>query len=166
MTDAPTIRLAGPADIPAAAALHIESCLDIYRGFVPDDVHATVLPANLRRIWDAETLPGGDFILLAELGGRVVGLATIRDRDPAYVDHFHVRPDLKGKGIGRALWRAAVAEMRARGKTSAWLDFAVGNDAAGAFYAAMGGEIGEEIAGDLFGAPLPARVVRWRDLSA
>lgn len=161
-----TIRLAARADIPAAAALHIESCLDIYRGFVPDEVHAAALPENLRRIWAAETLPGRDFILLAEAGGAAVGLVTVRGRDPAYIDHFHVAPALKGRGAGRALMRAAVAEMLRRGMTSACLDYAEGNDGARAFYRAMGGEIGEAVEGDLFGTPLPARVVRWPDLSA
>lgn len=164
MTTGPTFRLATREDIPAAAALHIESCLDIYRGYTPDAFHEKELPENLRRLWAAERLEGGDFILLAELDGALAGIATVRNRDPAYVDHFHIRPDLKGRGIGRRLWRAAIAEMRARGKTGAWLDFAIGNDAAAAFYAAMGGEIGEETTGDLFGHPVPARVVRWRDL--
>lgn len=168
MSDAISTRLATAADIPAAGAVHVESCLDVYRGFIPDEMHATTLPENLRRIWAAETLPGRDFIVLAELDGAVVGLVTVRDRgeQPAYIDHFHVRPHLKGRGVGRALWRAAVAEMLARGMNAVYLDYAEGNDAAAGFYRAIGGEVGEAVQGDLFGIPLPARVVRWPDLAA
>lgn len=168
MTNDITIRLATPADIPAAGSVHIESCLDVYRGFIPDEMHARTLPENLRRIWAEETLPGRDFIVLAEQDGEVIGLVTVRDRgaDPAYIDHYHVRPHLKGRGVGRALWREAVAEMRARGMNAVYLDYAEGNDAAAAFYRAIGGEVGEGVTGDLFGIPLPARVVRWPDLGA
>ncbi len=164
MATSVTTRIAAPADLAACAALHIASCLDIYRGFIPDEMHSTVLPQNLRSIWAAETLPGGDFILIAEDAGDIVGLVTVRAGEPAYIDHFHVRPDRKGQGIGRVLMQALVPEMLHRGMTAMYLDYAEGNDGAKAFYAAMGGEIGEAVEGDLFGIPLPARSVRWHDL--
>lgn len=165
MTDAAlTIRLATAEDIPAAAAVHIESCLDAYRGFAPDEVLRNELPRNLRRIWADERLERGDFLLIAEEAGAVVGLVTVRKRETAYVDHFHVSPSRKGGGVGRALMRALVAELLSRGETTVYLDVAKGNDAALAFYVAMGGEPGEEIEGDLFGFPLAAQVVRWPDL--
>lgn len=165
MTDL-AFRLATRADLPAAAALHIESCLETYRGFVPKETLAVTLPENLGRLWKAETLGGGDFIVLAELYGALAGIATVRNREPAYIDHFHVRPTMKGRGVGRRLWRAVVAEMRARGKKAAYLDFAEGNDAARAFYRAMEGEIGEAVEGDLFGTPIKARAVHWPNLAA
>lgn len=158
-------RLATAADLPACAALHIASCVDIYRGFIPDEMHRTTLPQNLRKIWDSETLPAGDFILIAEHAGDIVGLVTVRDRATPYIDHYHVSPSRKGQGIGRILMRALVPEMLGRGMTSMYLDYAEGNDGAKAFYQAMGGEIGDAVEGDLFGIPLPARKVFWPDLS-
>lgn len=162
----PTYRLAASADIPDAAAVHIESCLDIYRPIATEAVESGRLEASLRSIWAEETLPGGDFIMLAEEGGEVIGLSTVRpDRyETPYIDHFHVRPALKRGGIGRGLMQATFAEMRRRGLASVWLDVAAGNDAALGFYRAMGGEPGETVTGDLFGTPLPAIVVRWTTL--
>ena len=162
----PTYRLASPADIPAAAAVHIESCLDIYRPIAPEAVESGRLEASLRAIWAEETLPGGDFIVLAEEAGKVIGLSTVRpDRyETPYIDHFHVRPALKGRGVGKGLMKATFAEMRRRSLSSVWLDVASGNDAALAFYRAMGGVSGESVTGDLFGTPVPAIVIRWASL--
>ena len=160
-----TTRLAAASDIPACAAVHIESCLDIYRPFVSAEVHATNLPENLKAIWADERLENGDFIVIAEENGAIVGLVTLRNRETPYIDHFHVRPARKGAGIGRLLMRATVAEMLNRGMDHCYLDVAVGNDAALAFYKALGGEVGEEITGDLFGHPLKAQIIRWRDLN-
>jgi ribosomal protein S18 acetylase RimI-like enzyme len=159
-------RLATVADLSACAAVHIESCLDIYRPFVSAEVHASSLPANLKAVWAAEGLEGGDFIMLAEEDGKVLGIVAVRNREPAYVDNFHVLPSFKRRGIGRMLMRAAVDEMLKQGKIDCYLDFALGNDGAKQFYIALGGELGEEVEGDLFGHPLPAQIVRFPDLAA
>ena len=158
-----TYRLAAPADIPAVAEVHIESCLDIYGPIAPEAVENGLLEKNLRDIWRRERLADGDFIVMAEEAGAPVALCTIRPAkyDEPYIDHFHVRPRLKGRGIGKALMNAAFAELGARGLRSVWLDVAAGNDAAMAFYRAMGGVPGERITGDLFGTPTEAITVRW-----
>lgn len=159
-----TTRLAAQADIPACAAVHIKSCLDIYRPFVSVEVHTKTLPLNLAAVWADERLENGDFIVIAEDAGEVVGIVTIRDKATPYIDHYHVMPARKGGGIGRILMRAAVAEMLKRGMDHCYLDVADGNQAALSFYKAMGGEIGEFIEGDLFGTPLRAQIIRWSDL--
>ena len=164
MTD---FRLASLSDLSAAAAVHIESCLDIYRPIAPEAVTSGAMERSLRAIWDGERLENGDFIVLGERNGAAAALSTIRPRKYAepYIDHFHVRPHLKGGGIGRGLMEATFAELRRRGLSSVWLDVAVGNDAALAFYKALGGIPGETVTGDLFGTPTEAIVIRWPDLS-
>ena len=161
-----TPRLAAKADIAACGAVHIESCLDIYRPFVSEEAHATTLPQNLEAVWTGEKLENGDFIVIAEEGGAVIGLVTVRNKSTPYIDHFHVKPGRKRGGVGRILMRAAVAEMLKRGMTNCYLDVADGNEAALAFYKSMGGEIGDLIEGDLFGHPLRARIIRWSDLGS
>ncbi len=158
------IRLADKDDIAACAAVHIESCLDIYRPFVSAEVLSTSLPQNLRAIWADEQLINGDFIVMAEDDGKTVGLVTVRNKATPYIDHFHVLPARKGAGIGRLLMHAAVDEMLSRGMDHCYLDVAVGNDAAQAFYKSMGGVVGEQVTGDLFGHPLDAQIIRWPDL--
>lgn len=161
-----TTRLATQADVPACAAVHIESCLDIYRPFVSVEIHTRTLPQNLAAVWADERLENGDFIVIAEDADRTLGLVTVRNKTTPYIDHFHVAPGHKGRGIGRILMRAAVAEMLARGMDHCYLDVADGNDAALSFYKAMGGELGEFIEGDLFGTPLRAQIIRWTDFKA
>ena len=140
-----TTRLATQTDLPTCAAIHIESCLDIYRPFVSAEVHSKTLPQNLAAVWAGERLEKGDFIVLAEDTGGTVGLVTVRNKTTPYIDHFHVSPTRKSAGIGRILMRAAVAEMLKRGMDNCYLDVADGNDAALAFYKAMGGDVGEFI---------------------
>ncbi len=159
-----TTRLAAQADIPTCAAVHIESCLDIYRFFVSAKALATTLPNNLAAIWAGERLENGDFIVMAEDAGEAVGLVTVRNKATPYIDHFHVAPSRKGEGIGRRLMQAAVTEMLSRGMNHCYLDVADGNDEALSFYKAMGGEVGDDVEGDLFGHPLRARIIRWTDL--
>lgn len=161
-----TTRLAAEADIPACAVVHIESCLDIYRPFVSAEVLATTLPQNLAAIWGDERLENGDFIVMAMDADIAVGLVTVRNKSTPYIDHFHVAPRRKGEGIGRILMRAAIAEMLSRRMDHCYLDVADGNDAALAFYKAMGGEVGDHVEGDLFGHPLRARIIRWSDLGS
>jgi GNAT superfamily N-acetyltransferase len=64
---------------------------------------------------------GRGALLLAELDGTLVGCVFVRPKsDALYVGKLAVRPDLKGRGIGRALVAAARQEARARGL--GWLE--------------------------------------------
>jgi GNAT superfamily N-acetyltransferase len=55
-------------------------------------------------------------LLLAELGGTLVGCVFVRPKqDALYIGKLAVRPDLQGSGIGKALVAAARAEARALG---------------------------------------------------
>ncbi|MGB0507351.1 MAG: GNAT family N-acetyltransferase [Pikeienuella sp.] len=165
--DGLTFRLAVLADLPAAAAVHIESCLDIYRGYTTPEFHAVGLPDNLAAVWRDEVLSNGDFIVLAELEGRVVGLSTVRPTryEQPYIDHFHISPACKRMGLGRRLMRATFTEMQRRGLSAPFLDVAKGNDDALAFYRSMGGVVGDEVMGDLFGFPVRAIIIRWNSFS-
>lgn len=169
------IRFAVAADIPVAAAVHIESCLDIYRGIAPDEIVDGPMAPNLRALWAAEELPGDDFMVIAddrgteggasETGGRLVGLVIARlgpeHGDDPYVEHFHILPSMKGRGIGRRLFDRLAEELRAKGRSRFHLHVAQGNDGALAFYKALGGRVDGTVQGDIFGHPSPADLVRW-----
>ncbi|HEV2548320.1 MAG TPA: GNAT family N-acetyltransferase [Stellaceae bacterium] len=55
-------------------------------------------------------------LLVAECAGELVGCAFVRPKgDALYVARLAVRPDLQGRGVGRALMAAARDEARSRG---------------------------------------------------
>jgi ribosomal protein S18 acetylase RimI-like enzyme len=98
--------------------------------------------------WVREALdeePGPDSALLvARLGGRVVGMLGVRAREhwtgerDAYVGELVVDPDASRRGVGRALVDAARAWAAQAGLGHLTLDTGAANTGARAFYAALG----------------------------
>lgn len=73
-----------------------------------------------------EAIGGGD-MLVAEVDGRIAGCAHVRPLDATTADLGLVSadPELHGRGVGRALVRAAEELMRARGTATAQLELLV-----------------------------------------
>jgi mycothiol synthase len=80
----------------------------------------------IERFWrDARADPKFDsqWVLVAELGGEVVGVSWQWDQSPVgWVGELGVRPELQGRGIGRALLRHALADLARRGFRTAQLN--------------------------------------------
>ena len=93
----------------------------------------------------ARAVEGGDLeILTARSGGRHVGVAVLAFRpgvslgaDFASVEELHVRPQERGRGVGRALL-AAVGE-RCRGRGVSYVEVQT-DEVAAPFYGALGFE--------------------------
>ena len=93
----------------------------------------------------ARDVEGGDLeVLSARAGDRLVGVAVLAFRpgvsvgaDFASVEELHVRPQERGRGVGRALL-AAVGE-RCRGRGVSYVEVQTGDEAA-PFYEALGFE--------------------------
>ena len=87
----------------------------------------------------------GDRVVVAELDGRVVGLAHLqvtpaieRERPAAKIGALVVDDGHRGRGIGRALVEAMESEARARGCELLYLTTAERRDDAHAFYQRLG----------------------------
>jgi len=100
-------------DALALAHLHTESWRSAYRGLVPDDFLAVRAADELRRLWLArlrEPRGDGQQILKAVCEGAIVGLACVfSDADltwGARLENLHVKPAMKGQGIGWRLFSA------------------------------------------------------------
>lgn len=163
------IRQATAADWEKVAEVQAESWRSAYRGIYPDawldgDVHE-----DRRRYW-RDSLAGmdgaTDIVFLAEEEGRAVGFACVRMHghpDGPLLDNLHVRPDHKGRRIGRRLiGRAAawVAERDAEAPLQllVWVE----NRPARGFYASLGGREVELFDGTLpSGGTAPELRVRW-----
>jgi mycothiol synthase len=84
------------------------------------------------RFWrDARADPdfSPEWVLVAERGGEVVGVSWQWNQDPVgWVGELGVRPDLQGRGIGRALLQHALADLARRGFPIAQLNVDSQND--------------------------------------
>ena len=107
-------KLSEAADI---ATLHATSWMSAYRGLLSDEYLDNDLEGERKKYWleKMPTIKGKEFVLVAEHGGELVGFAAVLDQPDAgfdaLVDNLHVRPDLKGLGIGSELLRAVAKRL-------------------------------------------------------
>ncbi len=132
------VRRLTVADVPAF--LRLVEALAHYEALEPPDAGARDRLAR-----DALADPPRFSTLLAELDGRVVGYAiffetysTFLAQPTLYLEDLFVLPEARGRGVGKALFRACAVEARRRGcgrmewQVLAWNDLAIG------FYEALG----------------------------
>lgn len=162
-------RLATPADAPAIAALHSDSWRIAYAHILDPDWLTHDLAANRLQVWTSRFAPADPSlrVVLAEAEDRLAGFVSLfLAADPhwgSHVDNLHVRPGLKGAGLGRRLL-AQAAQLALAAAPGEGLDlfvYSANTDARG-FYARLGGrETGEwsEPAPD--GRPQPVCRVWW-----
>jgi GNAT superfamily N-acetyltransferase len=96
-------------------------------------------------------------LLLAVLAGVPAGCVALRrlDAGACEVKRMFVPPQLHGLGIGRLLASAAIAEARAAGYTSIWLDTSIRQREALRLYRSLGFEVVEPY------YDLPPDLVDW-----
>jgi ribosomal protein S18 acetylase RimI-like enzyme len=115
-----------------------------YRGIVPDDFLQALDIEARTALW-RERLAGGDMrVVVAEaeepLGFCAYGPTTDADLEPGnsvQVFNLHVRSDLRGQGVGRALLAPVMEAVAAPGRdVCLWV--LEGNSAARRFYERLG----------------------------
>jgi GNAT superfamily N-acetyltransferase len=154
-------RSAAASDSRRIAALHVASWRSAYRGSLPDAYLDGEAAAERLRHWDrrlASCDRGRCGVILAERENDLAGfVCALLDEEPewgACVDNLHVRPDLRGLGLGRRLLREAAAWVRAQQPDwplHLWVFEA--NQAARRFYESAGGRVAERAV-----KPLPGGV--------
>ena len=143
-----------PADVgdtAAIAALHIESWRSAYRGLLPDEFLDGPVVQNRVDLWNAR-MPAPDphrrLVLKALANQELVGfVCVLLDAEPSWgalLDNLHVKPEVKGIGIGHRLFQAARdwVAVAAPGQPM-HLTVMEGNVAARRFYDRQGGAIAE-----------------------
>ena len=144
----------GPADLGAILALNLASWRDVYVPLVPPEFLGAPVERFLAERWRALPDPGWllvdieagglrGFVAVQRDGGARDGVAPDGLAPPRdYVRAFHVRPDLRGQGVGRGLFTALAARLRAAGADGVWLDVADANAVARAAYRRLGRDRG------------------------
>ncbi|MFZ4382151.1 MAG: GNAT family N-acetyltransferase, partial [Sandarakinorhabdus sp.] len=108
-----SFRLAQPADAPAIAALHAASWATTYADILSADWLANDVAANRLHVWTqrfAARDPALRVLLAQDDEGLAGFVSLFLAADPqwgTHVDNLHVRPGLKGQGLGRRLLGAA-----------------------------------------------------------
>jgi ribosomal protein S18 acetylase RimI-like enzyme len=93
-----TLRVARPTDVEAIAAIHQAARRDAMP-YLPE-LHGD----DEVRAWVAEVVLPNATVWIAEIGGQVVGYASLRGND---LDQLYVAPGHQGRGVGSRLLQRA-----------------------------------------------------------
>lgn len=108
-------------------------------------------------------------VRLAESEGQLLGFASVwfnhKPGYDAYVDNLHVRPGLRGGGIGKRLMRDAARQTAAAGYRSLSLEVLSENHAAIRFYERLGGAFRREDREEMGGVMVDYWLMVWDDVS-
>jgi ribosomal protein S18 acetylase RimI-like enzyme len=167
------LRIAGPADADAVAAIHAASWRTSYRGILDDEFLDGPLDAYSRDRWRAWfTLIGGPpvHLVLAEQAETPVAFVCVVHSGGEFGDlitNLHVLKEARGNGIGRLLLREAARLVRAEGGQAMHLWVYSSNTEAIRFYDHEGGTPESKqphLAAD--GKMRPSFRYLWRDLES
>lgn len=138
------IRRAEPQDATSIADVHHESWKGAYVGIIPHKALSSMLSRRGSRWW-ADAIRRAASVLVIEIGGEVVGYATLgRNRarelpQEGEIYELYVRPEYQGIGLGTRLFAAAREKLAAHGLAGLVVWALEENDNAVDFYARAGG---------------------------
>ena len=145
----PLVRRAAPPDAPAVAALI--NAINSLDGLPPD----IPMTADLV-LRDLIGPTPRALLLIAELGGEVIGFATagtiydaIRVADALMLLDLYVAPHARRRGAARALIAALAAEAIKRNAGCLWWGVDEGDDEATLFYRAIGARSEGRFSGEI-----------------
>ncbi len=163
------LRGARSADADAIARLHIASWRDAYRDVLSPGFLAGQIEDALGTHWDqvlgGRRRPGA--VIVAVAGRDLAGfVAAWRDGTNCHIDNLHIRPGMRGAGIGRSLLGFAAQRLHDQGARTADLWCFAANPGALRFYRTLGGEVGPVVERETFGQLVPERHVAWPAITA
>ena len=146
-----SLLAAGTADADAIANLHIESWRSAYRGLLPDSFLDGPVVEDRVTLWRDRlntNAPDRQLVLTAVSDDTLTGfVCVLLDAEPVFgplLDNLHVKPALKGTGIGSLLFRAAREWVDQRAPAQPMhLWVLEGNLPARRFYDRHGGKVAE-----------------------
>ena len=174
----PSFRLARREDIPRIAEIHVAGWDAAYRGRIDEEALAERTVEKRVELWN-EVLGGekrfrDHVVHVAEIDGEIVGFAQWGPSDDPDVDPtttinvfaLYLDPELRGRGVGRALLDHVTDEAARDGKKLATLYVLIGNDEAAAFYEKVGWQSEPDVVKECLGDGYEAPQSRWRRVLA
>jgi ribosomal protein S18 acetylase RimI-like enzyme len=165
------VRRAVVGDADAIERVRTDTWRDAYRGLMPDSFLDGLGYDATRRRAQMSALPPHQFVLVAEDDSAVVGFCVGgRSRTPddpftGEVYAIYVLPKDQGRGIGRALLRAAAEELLDRGLSSMLIWVLRENAPSRRFYERMGGVHIRDEERELEGTRIIESGYGWEDIS-
>ncbi len=138
------IRRAEPQDAAAIADVHHDSWRGAYAGIIPHKALTSMINRRGAKWW-ADAIRRAASVLVIELGGEVVGYATLgRNRarelpQQGEIYELYVRPEYQGIGLGTRLFTAARQKLSTHGLSGLVVWALEENVNAVEFYARAGG---------------------------
>lgn len=131
-----------PETRPAAGEPELEAARDLFRAYAGSlsfSLDFQGFAEELARLPGEYAPPGGQ-LFLGFLAGEAEGCVALRPGGDAWAEikRLYVRPGARGKGLGRLLAEAAVAEARRLGYARVRLDTVPEMAAAGQLYRSLG----------------------------
>jgi len=139
---------ARPEDARAIAEVHVASWRQAYAEQLPPAYLASLSVTDRETMWRELLQAGRAQVLVAQSGESIVGFAAFgacRDDEPPAgrmeLWALYLAPPVWSRGIGRALWQAVEAQLRAQHAASVSLWVIESNERARRFYSAAGFEL-------------------------
>ncbi|MEZ5812588.1 MAG: GNAT family N-acetyltransferase [Rhizobiaceae bacterium] len=138
------IRPAGPGDAQAIADVHHQSWHCAYAGIIPHKALSTMI-ARRGTNWWARAIRRVATVLVVEMGGRIVGYATLgRNRarelpQQGEIYELYILPEYQGVGLGTRLFRSARRKLAEHGLKGLVVWALEDNEVAMSFYEGAGG---------------------------
>jgi ribosomal protein S18 acetylase RimI-like enzyme len=160
------IRRASARDAAPIAQVHDEAWRLAYRGLIPG-AQLEQMVARRGPAWWHKAVRRQANILVLEVGGRVVGYATVgptRMRALPFVGEIYelyVKPEYQGLGFGSHLFRAAREELARFGMKTFAVRVLADNAGGRDFYANRGGRAIAETSERVGDSVLPVAVYGW-----
>jgi len=138
------IRRAGIDDATGVAEVHHAAWRGAYGGIIPHGALNRML-ARRGTQWWRNAIGGTANVLVVEMGGDIVGYATLgRNRaarlpQQGEIYELYLKPEYQGIGLGTRLFSAARAHLAAHGLKGLVIWALEENDGALGFYAGLGG---------------------------
>jgi ribosomal protein S18 acetylase RimI-like enzyme len=128
--------------VPARSQIELTSAAALFRAYaksLPVDLAPQGFSQELASLPGVYAPPGGE-LLLAKRGDHVLGCIALKPLEPgiAEMKRLFVRPQARGKGVGKALVQAAIATARQAGNVEIKLDTLPEMEGAIALYKASG----------------------------
>lgn len=169
------VREAAAGDAEGLAAVHVAAWREAYAGVLPEAMLAGLSVEARAAAWAKILGEGQTWVRAAEDGSRIVGfVAACAQRDAGLaqagfggeVSAIYRLRSHQGLGLGRALMRAAAADLAVRGFAGAALWVLRDNAPARSFYERLGGVVVDEKTEARPAATFVEVAYGWPDLAA